>query len=761
MRKRMKSTDDISQNKETKQSQKTVGDENSHNEKVCTQKRTMKKLFGFDFQDINEKGVVKLLNEPRDPSSLGVTRIAFGLLMIFDTLYERGFSAADYRWGDPYECRFPLFDFLKPLPVDWMYVAYLIMLLGGVGILLGLFYRLSTLVFVTIYWYIFFLDKTAWNNHSYLFGLIAFQMLLCDGNRYWSLDGLRNPQIRNAEVPLWNYALLRAQVFLVYFIAGLKKLDDDWVSGYSMESLALHWVFKPFRYFLTQDQVGLFIVHMGGLNYDLMAGYLLFFDKTRPIGIFLSLMFHGMNFFMFSIGMFPWTMLATMFIFCYADWPKKLLRRLPKILQRMYPSVEVAQPSIHCIYDNKDQVGLFIVHMGGLNYDLMAGYLLFFDKTRPIGIFLSLMFHGMNFFMFSIGMFPWTMLATMFIFCYADWPKKLLRRLPKILQRIYPSVEVAQPSIHCIYDNKESNGDSKCLKSSLKPTRLTRRHYSMSAIVLSYLAIQMFLPYSHFITKMYKLNELTTVKLLFCLDRVWDPRVDLVKADWSVLQPTSYLLPLLVELSPWRSKFAEIKETLDSDTDVVFVADFPDLYLENFVSEDLRNTSVQVLSGRIRIHIESNDTNVFVSEGEKVQLPAGEYHKIFTISETPSCYMYIYENTTEIEFNKKVKEYQKRNSSEQSTDDASIHNNTDLDTDPNLEEKIKLRLEYIKSIDVFENKTALESVQNLFSKRYQQLQRSVYKTGEALQNIIFGAEHSTQDTMSDSADAVQTHSDDL
>ena len=37
------------------------------------------------------------------------------------------------------------------------------------------------------------------------------------------------------------------QIFLVYFLAGLKKLDVDWVSGYSMTNLASHWVFDPFK----------------------------------------------------------------------------------------------------------------------------------------------------------------------------------------------------------------------------------------------------------------------------------------------------------------------------------------------------------------------------------------------------------------------------------------------------------------------------------------------------------------------------------
>lgn len=30
------------------------------------------------------------------------------------------------------------------------------------------------------------------------------------------------------------------------------------------------------------------------------------------------------------------------------------------------------------------------------------------------------------------------------------------------------------------------------------------------------------------------------------------------------------------------------------------------------------------------------------------QLPAGEYHKVYTVSSSPSCYMYVYVNTTEL-----------------------------------------------------------------------------------------------------------------
>jgi vitamin K-dependent gamma-carboxylase len=55
------------------------------------QQTKMKILFGFDLDDLRTwDNFVKLMNRPEDPSSLGLFRILFGLLMIIDIPNERG-----------------------------------------------------------------------------------------------------------------------------------------------------------------------------------------------------------------------------------------------------------------------------------------------------------------------------------------------------------------------------------------------------------------------------------------------------------------------------------------------------------------------------------------------------------------------------------------------------------------------------------------------------------------------------------------------
>ena len=73
-----------------------------------------------------------------------------------------------------------------------------------------------------------------------------------------SLDGLINPKLRNKSVPNWNYILLKFQIFLLYFYAGVKKMDPEWLGGYSMRNLGRHWVFTPFKYVLVEELMGSF-----------------------------------------------------------------------------------------------------------------------------------------------------------------------------------------------------------------------------------------------------------------------------------------------------------------------------------------------------------------------------------------------------------------------------------------------------------------------------------------------------------------------
>lgn len=110
--------------------------------------------------------------------------------MLIDMAEERGGSQMDVRFGEAQHCHFPLFDGIQALSFPLMGCVYLCMWLGAIGLMLGYRFRCSCLAFIIPYWYIFLLDKPAWNNHSYLFGLVGTMLLFTQANRYWYVQKL-------------------------------------------------------------------------------------------------------------------------------------------------------------------------------------------------------------------------------------------------------------------------------------------------------------------------------------------------------------------------------------------------------------------------------------------------------------------------------------------------------------------------------------------------------------------------------------------
>lgn len=141
-----------------------------------------------------------------------------------------------------------------------------------------------------------------------------------------------------------------------------------------------------------------------------------------------------------------------------------------------------------------------------------------------------------------------------------------------------------------------------------------------------------------------------------------DPRVNLFKAKWSPFEKTEWTIPLLTELSSWREKMKEIENRFHQNEkhyDLTFVADLNGLKLENYISSYL-NSTIEVINGRVNVELEEiieekSDTiknptiirkNYTLNVGEKMQLPSAAYHYVYTISEEPSCFFYIYFNQT-------------------------------------------------------------------------------------------------------------------
>lgn len=133
--------------------------------------------------------------------------------------------------------------------------------------------------------------------------------------------------------------------------------------------------------------------------------------------------------------------------------------------------------------------------------------------------------------------------------------------------------------------------------------------------------------------------------------RVFDPRVDILHADWSPWSDTEWVLPLLNELTEQRPQLMEISEHVlgwSNYSDVLFIADYPGLSLDNYIADSAENVSLTVLGGSVRLSYEQDAlaTPVTLTSGQSISILREAFHNILVVSDTPASYMYTYTNAT-------------------------------------------------------------------------------------------------------------------
>lgn len=221
---------------------------------------------------------------------------------------------------------YQFFDWVKPFDVTMMYVLVTLCGLSALCIGLGLFYRITTVIFFFLFTYLELIEKSWYLNHYYFVSLVAFLLILVPANRNYSLDVKLFPKIKTAKIPVWMTLIFKLQLSVVYFFGGIAKLKPDWL--FEAQPLKI-WLKArtdlPFLGWLFEYDTTAYLFSWGGMFYDLTIPFLLFMRKTRPIAYILVVFFHVVTYALFNIGMFPWLMMFGSLIFVSADEWKTLL----------------------------------------------------------------------------------------------------------------------------------------------------------------------------------------------------------------------------------------------------------------------------------------------------------------------------------------------------------------------------------------------------------------------------------------------------
>ncbi len=277
----------------------------------------------------------KFFNTSASIAPLIVFRILFGFMMAVSILRFalKGWIFELYILPEYYFSYWG-FEWVKPLPAMGMYLVFAVMFLAAVGVMMGAFYRISAGLFFILFTYVELIDKTNYLNHYYFVSLVALLLCFVPAHRDLSTDVALGRVKALKRLPGWCINIFKLQLGLVYFYAGLAKLNHDWLIEAMPLKLWLPSVSNtPFIGALFNYDWTAYFLSWSGALYDLTIPFLLIWPVTRGGAYFLVVVFHIMTATLFQIGIFPYVMIISTLIFFSEKFHERILDRIRDYIQ--------------------------------------------------------------------------------------------------------------------------------------------------------------------------------------------------------------------------------------------------------------------------------------------------------------------------------------------------------------------------------------------------------------------------------------------
>lgn len=315
-----------------------------------------------------------------EAAPLAVFRILFGLILFISMVrfYANGWIEKFYL-TPVFNFSYYGFEWVKPLGL-LTYGLFGICAIAALMVCLGYRYRLASVLLFFSFTYIELMDKTTYLNHYYFVSIISFLMIFLPANRYFSLDAYQKTSLRSQYIPQWSVDTIRFMLCIVYFYAGLAKLNSDWL----LEAMPLK-IWLPSKYDIPllgeilQQTWAHYAFSWAGAIYDLSIPFLLVYRPTQKFAFVLVVAFHLMTGLLFPIGIFPYLMIAASLIFFPADFHHRLLSIISGVLRT---DMHIFRNQLHFTISSP------------VRNRLMAGFLVVFFAIQIAVPFRYLMYPG-------------------------------------------------------------------------------------------------------------------------------------------------------------------------------------------------------------------------------------------------------------------------------------------------------------------------------------------------------------------------------
>lgn len=267
---------------------------------------------------------------------LAVFRMLFGIMMLYSIVRFWYHGWINTLYIEPkFHFSYYGFEWIQPLGI-YTNLLFSVAGLSALFVAIGYKYRFAIVVFFLSFTYIELMDKTTYLNHYYFISVLSFVMIFLPANAFFSVDAYTR-KIAFQSVPKWTIDSVKLLLAMVYFYAGLAKINSDWLframplkiwlpSKYDMPILGTH---------IMQEEWFHFAMSWSGMLYDLCIPFLLLYRKTRGFAFLLVVVFHVFTRVLFPIGMFPFIMIVSTLIFFDAGLHLKIIAILKRLLKAM------------------------------------------------------------------------------------------------------------------------------------------------------------------------------------------------------------------------------------------------------------------------------------------------------------------------------------------------------------------------------------------------------------------------------------------
>ena len=279
----------------------------------------------------------KYFQKDTQAAPLAVFRVLFGFMMFLGIVRFWANGWIEKLYIQPkFFFSYYGFEWVKPIG-DYTYIIIAICGIAALCVALGYKYRIAIIVFFLSFTYIELMDKTTYLNHYYFISCVAFLMIFLPANVYFSVDAYKNPRKAFQIVPKWTVDSIKLMLGIVYFYAGLAKLNSDWLFNAMPLKIWLPSKYDlPFLGDLMQQPWVHYTFSWSGALYDLAIPFLLLYRRTRWFAFALVVIFHVMTRVLFPIGMFPYIMIVSTLIFFDTGFHRKVIRFISKLLRIDY-----------------------------------------------------------------------------------------------------------------------------------------------------------------------------------------------------------------------------------------------------------------------------------------------------------------------------------------------------------------------------------------------------------------------------------------